>query len=91
MRKSFDSEFGNSITRIERYTCVFNDEITLAYRQRQNAANKNLKNLVQSVSVDNKTFKFEVESREMDRRSCSMRCESLNPLSKHNLLRELRE
>ncbi|KAH8758170.1 hypothetical protein F5882DRAFT_453880 [Hyaloscypha sp. PMI_1271] len=64
--KSFDSDFSDNISHIERYTRIFNDEITLAHRQRLNSANKQLQMMVKQSSLDNATLVNMSESREAD-------------------------
>jgi hypothetical protein len=62
VRKSFDSEFNDNLNHIERYTRIFNDEITLAHRQRVDASHKHLQKLVGSVSSDSASLICKAES-----------------------------
>ncbi|RAL65478.1 hypothetical protein DID88_001044 [Monilinia fructigena] len=45
VKKSFDTEFKDNMEHIERYTRVFNDEITLAHRARMDASTKHIQEL----------------------------------------------
>lgn len=53
IKKSFDTEFKDNMEHIERYTRVFNDEITLAHRARMDASTKHIQELVGAISLDN--------------------------------------
>jgi hypothetical protein len=64
IQRSFDSDFKENISHIERYTNIFNDEITLAHRQRQDASSRNIERVVGSIYSENTSLNFRVESRE---------------------------
>ena len=64
--KSFDSDFSDNISHIERYTHIFNDEVTLAHRQRLDSVNKHLQKMVEQSSLDNATLANMAESRKAE-------------------------
>ncbi|CAD6445346.1 a9bb4458-a7ff-4557-b5c9-8001b7ffca93, partial [Sclerotinia trifoliorum] len=53
VKKSFDMEFRDNLEHIERYTRVFNDEITLAHRARIDSSTKQIQEMVGVIALDN--------------------------------------
>ncbi|KAF7896510.1 hypothetical protein EAF00_006524 [Botryotinia globosa] len=64
MRRSFDAEFKDNLEHIERYTRVFNDEITLAHRARMDVSTKKIQELVGTIALDNVDLANRVDSRD---------------------------
>jgi hypothetical protein len=83
--KSFDSDFSDNISHIERYTRIFNDEITLAHRQRLESANKQLQMMVKQSSLDNATLINMAESREADGKQSNIQHVLIFPFSQHSI------
>ncbi|KAI9642687.1 hypothetical protein NHQ30_008418 [Ciborinia camelliae] len=64
VKKSFDTEFKDNLEHIERYTRVFNDEITLAHRARMDASTKQIQELVGTIALDNAGMMNRIDSRD---------------------------
>lgn len=64
VKKSFDTEFKDNLEHIERYTRVFNDEITLAHRARMDASTKQIQESVGALASDNADLAARVDSRD---------------------------
>ncbi|QSZ32069.1 hypothetical protein DSL72_001638 [Monilinia vaccinii-corymbosi] len=64
VKKSFDTEFKDNMEHIERYTRLFNDEVTLAHRARMDASTKHIQELVDAIALDNADMVIRVDSRE---------------------------
>ncbi|KAF7932838.1 uncharacterized protein EAE98_004137 [Botrytis deweyae] len=64
LRKSFDAEFKDNLEHIERYTRVFNDEITLAHRERMDVSTKKIQQIVGTIALDNIDLASRVDSRD---------------------------
>ncbi|KAF7908101.1 uncharacterized protein EAF01_003856 [Botrytis porri] len=65
LKKSFDAEFKDNLEHIERYTRVFNDEITLAHRERMGVSTKKIQELVGNIALDNVNLANRVDSRDV--------------------------
>lgn len=74
MRKSFDAEFKDNLEHIERYTRVFNDEITLAHRARMDISTKKIQELVGTIALDNVDLANRVDVRDSYRESSHLPC-----------------
>ncbi|KAM0184844.1 hypothetical protein ACHAPC_005560 [Botrytis cinerea] len=64
LKKSFETEFKDNLEHIERYTRVFNDEITLAHRVRIDASTKKIQQLVGTIALDNVDLVNRADSRD---------------------------
>lgn len=69
LKKSFETEFKDNLEHIERYTRVFNDEITLAHRVRIDASTKQIQQLVGTIALDNVDLVNRADSRDAYRES----------------------
>lgn len=72
IKKSFETEFKDNLEHIERYTKVFNDEITLAHRARMDASTKQIQGLVGAIALKNAAMASRVDSRDAHGKSNNM-------------------
>ncbi|PQE26725.1 Tetratricopeptide repeat-containing protein [Rutstroemia sp. NJR-2017a BVV2] len=66
IRKSFETEFKDNLAHMERYTRLFNDEVTLAHRKRMDLETQNIKSMVGVVAEDNAGIMWRADRKELN-------------------------
>jgi hypothetical protein len=66
IRKSFETEFKDNLAHMERYTRLFNDEVTLAHRKRMDLETQNIKSMVGVVAEDNAGIMWRADKKELN-------------------------
>jgi hypothetical protein len=66
IRKSFETEFKDNLAHMERYTRLFNDEVTLAHRKRMDLETQNIKSMVGVVAEDNAGILWRADKKDLN-------------------------